>query len=164
MKGGIIMKKIKLVLIAMAVSLLAVGPGYAQPEGEGRPDLGKIKENIYQELKVTPEQQAQLEKNRTIQREKFLQLRTTMKEKEKQLQQALKDPEVAQGNIDPLVKEIKSLQEQLIDLRVSGIFAVKEILLPEQFAKFNQLMEKRQENKQGRFQQRQNKRQGMKAY
>ena len=155
------MKKTKLIIIGLAVFFLMVSSAYAQMQGEDKPAGGRFKENIYQELNLTPEQQKKLEENRQAQREKTSQLRTAMKEKEKQLQQTLKDPAVTRANVEPVVNEIKSLQAQLIDQRVSGIFAVKEILTPEQVIKFNQLMEKRKEDKKGRFQQWRQKGKGM---
>jgi Spy/CpxP family protein refolding chaperone len=155
------MKKARLVMIGLVVFLFMVSAVYAQTQRAGKPDGGRLKEGIYKELNLTPEQQKKLEENRKEQRQKFSQLRTTMMEKEKQMQQALKDPGVTREKIEPLVKEIKSLQAQLIDQRVSGIFAVKETLTPEQNSKLYQLMEKRKESRKGRFWNWQKKRQVM---
>jgi Spy/CpxP family protein refolding chaperone len=155
------MNKARLVIIGLAVSLLTVSSGYAQTPSAGKPDGGRLKEGIYKELNLTSEQQKKLEENRKEQRQKSSQLRTTMMEKEKQMQQALKDPGVTREKIEPLVKEIKSLQAQLIDQRVSGIFAVKEILTPEQNSKLHQLMEKRKEGRKGYSWSWQKKRQAM---
>jgi Spy/CpxP family protein refolding chaperone len=130
------MRKIKLIIIGLVVFFL-------------------------KELNLTPEQQKKLEENRKVQAEKTSQLRTATWEKEKELQQVLKDPAVTKAKVEPLVNEIKSLQAQLIDQRVSGIFAVKEILSPEQIAKFNQLMEKRKEGRKGRFNEWRERRKGM---
>ena len=166
------MKKTRLVMIGLAVSFFTVSSVYAQEQmigrhaqtqSVGKPDGARLKEGIYKELNLTPEQQKKLEENRKAQREKTSQLRTTMMEKEKQLQQALKDSGVTRVKVEPLVNEIKSLQAQLIDQRVSGIFAVKDILTPEQISKLNQLMEKRKEGRKGRFQEQQNRRKGMEA-
>jgi len=157
------MKKTRLVMIGLAVSFLTVSSVYAQEQNVGKPDGARAKEGIYKELNLTPEQQQKLEENRKVHREKTTQLRTTMMEKEKQLQQALKDPVVTRAKVEPLVNEIKSLQAQLIDQRVSGIFAVKEILTPEQISKLHQAMEKRKEGRKDRFQERQNRRKGMEA-
>jgi Spy/CpxP family protein refolding chaperone len=179
------MKKTRLVIIGLVVSFFTVSSVYAQTQSigrsdgdrikegiykklnltpeQGRPDGDRIKEGIYKELNLTPEQHKKIEENRKAQREKASQLRTTMMEKDKQLLQALKDPGVTRANIEPLVNEIKSLQAQLIDQRVSGIFAVKEILSPKQISKFNQLMEKRKEGRKGRFQEWQKKRKGMES-
>lgn len=160
------MEKAKLVIIGLAVFFFTVSSVHAQEQGAGmhaeKQRVGKsnetrFKEGIYKELNLTPEQQQKLEENRKTHRGKTSQLRTTMMEKEKQLQQALKDPDVSNVKVEPLVNEIKSLQAQLIDQRVSGIFAVKEILTSEQISKLNQLMEKRKEGRKGRFQEWQNR-------
>jgi Spy/CpxP family protein refolding chaperone len=155
------MKKTKLIIIGLAVFFLTVSSVYAQTQYAGKPAGGRLKESIYKELNLTPEQQKKLEENRKAQREKTSQLRTTTMEKERELQQALKDPDLTRVKVEPLVNEIKSLQAQLIDQRVSGIFAVKEILTPEQISKLNQLMEKRKEGRKGRFQERRKRRKGM---
>jgi len=155
------MKKIKLIIIGLAVFFLLTCSGYAQTPCAGKPAGGRLKESIYKELNLTPQQQKKLEENRKVQAEKASQLRTVTREKEKELQQALKDPAITRAKVEPLVNEIKSLQAQLIDQRVSGIFAVKEILSPEQIAKFNQLMEKGKEGRKGHFKEWRERRKGM---
>lgn len=154
------MKKIKLITIGLVIFFLAVSSAYAQMQYEGRRAGDRLKESIYKELNLTPEQQKKLEENRKAQREKTMQLHAEMKEKQAKLQQVLKEPAVTRAAVEPLVNEIKSLQVQLIDQRVSGIFVVKEILTPEQIAKFNQLMEKRKEDRKGRFQKWRERREG----
>lgn len=155
------MKKIKLIIIGLVVFFLSTCSGYAQTPCAGKPAGGRLKEGIYKELNLTPQQQKKLEENRKVQAEKTSQLRTVTREKEKELQQLLKDPVVTKAKVEPLVNEIKSLQAQLIDQRISSIFAVRQILTPEQLAKFNQLMEKRKEGRKGRFQQWRERRKGM---
>lgn len=157
------MKKTRLVMIGLAALFLTVSSVYAQEQSAGKPDAAKAKEGIFKELNLTPEQHQKLETNRKAHRQKAEQLRTSMMEKEKQLQQVLKDSGATRAKIEPLVNEIKSLQGQLIDQRVSGIFAVKEILTPEQVTQLHQLMEKRKEGGKGRFQERQKMHKGMEA-
>jgi len=72
---------------------------------------------------------------------------SAIKEKQAQLQQELKNLGVKDASVRPIVSEIKSLQAKLIDLKIKGIFAVKEILTPEQFTKFQEMMEKRLEKR-----------------
>ena len=145
------MKKIKSIIIGLAVVILAVSAVYAKTESEGQQRGGEHKGRIVRELNLTPEQEKRLTENRKMQREEITKLRTAMKEKQEKLQEALKNPAVTRGAVEPLANEIKSLQAQLIDHRIGGIFAVKEILTPEQFAKFQQMTEKRQENGKGVF-------------
>lgn len=146
------MKKTRLAVIGLVVVLFSVSSVYAQAQSVDKPDGSKFKEGIYKLLDLTSEQQKKLEENRLVQREKISQLRATMMEKEKQLRQSLKDSDVTRGQVEPLVNEIKSLQAQLIDQRINGIFAVKAILTVEQASKLNQLMEMHKEGKKGRFQ------------
>ena len=155
------MKKTGLVSIGVVVFFLMVSSVYAQGQSAGKPEGGRVKEGIFKELSLTPEQQNKLEENRKAQRERTSQLREGMMEKEKQLQQTLKDPGVTKVKVEPLLNEIKSLQAQLIDQRVNGIFAVREILTSEQVSKLTQLMEKRKEGRKGRFQEGQKKHRGM---
>ena len=151
-------------IIVLGLVFAAASCGYAQTAGRNNPErAGKGKEALYKELNLTPQQQQKLEENRKAQHEQVSQLRLLLGEKEKQLQQAMKDPGITPAKVEPLVKEIKSLQGQLIDHRVSGIFAVKGILTAEQNAKLNQVMEKRKEGRKERVQEWRRKRQGQKS-
>lgn len=152
------MKKIKLVVIALAVVFLASGVAYAQSEGEHTPADKEQKSRIFKELNLTAEQQQKLKENRKAQREGMMNLRASIKEKYVKLQNDLKDPAVTKVAIEPLVNEIKSLQGQLVDNRIAGIFAVKEILTPEQFTKFQQAAGKRMEHQKSRMQEKHGKR------
>lgn len=155
------MKKIRLITIGLAIIFLTVSEAYAQMQYGVMPGGGRLKENIYKELNLTPEQQKKMEENRKAQREKTMQLHTAMKEKQAKLQEDLQNPAVTRATLEQLVSEIKSLQAQLIDERVNGIFAVKAILTPEQFTKFNQLMEKRKDGQKKPFQGRRERRKGI---
>ena len=154
------MKKTKSIIIGLALVFLTVSVVYAQWQGQGQERGSGPKERIFKELNLTQQQKEKLEENRKAQREKMMKLHTAIKEKQAKLQEALKNPAVTRAIIEPLVNEIKSLQTQLIDHRINGIFAVKEILTPEQFAKFQQMTEKRQENRKWRFQNWREKRKG----
>jgi len=145
------MKKAKSIIIGLAVVFVAVSAAYAKPQGEYQHRGDKQKENIFKELNLTPEQQKKLEENRKAQRQETEKLFSALKEKQAKLQEALKNPTVTRDKVEPLVNEMKSLQAQLVDHRIDGIFAVREILTPEEFAKFQQIMEKRGEGRKGRF-------------
>ncbi|HOW35533.1 MAG TPA: Spy/CpxP family protein refolding chaperone [Candidatus Omnitrophota bacterium] len=178
------MDKLKTVLVGLAVIFLIGGVAYAQPEGEGlvsddgsgpeasmprhdqnlqKGDRRGSKGGILKELNLTPEQQEKLEANRKAQREETAKLFAAMKEKQAKLKEELTNPAVTKEAVAPIVSEIKSLQEQLTDRRVDGILAVKEILTPEQFEKFQQLTEKRPEKGKGRFGNRREKRENKKG-
>jgi periplasmic protein CpxP/Spy len=144
------MRNIKVMLTVLAMVLLATCSVYAQNPQPVRKGGEKAREDVFKQLNLTKEQEKQLTDNRQAESQKMAQLRTAMKENQQRLQQALKDPAVTREKVGPLVNEIKALQAQLIDGRVDSIFAVKQILTPEQYAKFHQIMEEKQkEQRQG---------------
>ncbi|MBU0503242.1 MAG: periplasmic heavy metal sensor [Candidatus Omnitrophota bacterium] len=155
------MDKIKMVIISLVVFFVMAGVVYAQPKGERRKEGDVPKASILKELNLTTEQNTLLEANREAQREESIRMHSAMKEKMAKLQEELKNSAVTRAAIEPLANEIKGLQSQLIEHRVNGIFAVKEILTPEQFVKFQQLIEEHKEAKDGRSQQRREKNEGI---
>ncbi|KPK99188.1 MAG: hypothetical protein AMJ95_00060 [Omnitrophica WOR_2 bacterium SM23_72] len=140
------MKKTRFAVIGLVVFLLTTGALYAQPVGEEKGPRDGPKGRIVQALNLTPEQESRLEENRKAQRQEMKRLHEAVKEKHTKLQEALKNPYVTRKGVQPLANEIKSLHAQLIDSRINGIFAVKEILTSEQFARFQEITEKQQEH------------------
>lgn len=145
------MNKIKRIVIGLAIVFLATSMAYAQLQGGSKQHNDKQRERIFKELNLTPEQQKKLEENRKVQREDIAKLQQAIKEKHAKLQEELKNPGVTRSTVEPLVNDIKSLQAQLIDRRINGIFTVKEILTPEQFVKFQSLIEKQKVNRKSSF-------------
>ncbi|MDD5566401.1 MAG: Spy/CpxP family protein refolding chaperone [Candidatus Omnitrophica bacterium] len=145
------MKKTKLLYIGITAVFLAASPMYVFAQEErGRPG-DEHKGRLASTLNLTEEQQQKLEVNRKAQRQEMEKLFTAMKDKQKQLQEQLASPAVTQETVTPIANELKSIQAQLIDHRISGILAVKEILTPEQFAKFHQMMEEGKRDRKGRI-------------
>jgi Spy/CpxP family protein refolding chaperone len=147
------MKKARVLVIGLAMIFVAVNGAYAQKQEKYHQVDQEKKESIFKELNLTPEQKKKLEDNRTAQDQELSRLRAAMKEKHQKLQQELNKPEVTRAAVEPLVNEIKSLQEKLLDHRINGIFAVKTILTPEQFVNFNQIMKKQMKEKRGKMRQ-----------
>ena len=145
------MKKIKATVIGLAMVIFAAGAAYAQP-GEGyNQNRENQKGRIPQELNLKSDQQKKLMENRKAQREAMEKLRSAIRAKEEELQQALSNPGVTQASVTPIVNQLKTLQGQMIDLRTKGILSVKAILTPEQFAKFQQMMQEHQKERKERF-------------
>ncbi|MFH0827068.1 MAG: periplasmic heavy metal sensor [Candidatus Omnitrophota bacterium] len=145
------MKKMRWIGIGLVALLFTAGTLYAQPSDKEGKACDEPKGRMFKELNLTQEQQSRLEQNRQTQQQEMKRLHEVVKEKHTKLQESLKNPSVTREGVQPLANEIKSLQAQLIDSRINGIFAVKEILTPEQFARFQEMAEKRQEHRKGRF-------------
>ncbi|MBU4376628.1 MAG: Spy/CpxP family protein refolding chaperone [Candidatus Omnitrophica bacterium] len=147
------MNKIRPLLIGVAIFFLAAGTVYAgEKDGAKSRDRSyekKDKSAIYKELNLTEEQQKKIEANRTEQRKQREALSKSIKEEYKKLQKALEDPSQTKEKVEPIAQKIKSLQAEMVDNRINAIFEAKAIMTPEQFAQFNQLMEKRKGEKGG---------------
>ena len=144
-RGMRVMKKSTgITIIAVTVMFLTVGLLYAQggPDAEafGKPECREKSKPIVKALGLTPEQEKGLEENRQAQHQQMTKIVEALKVQKQELEQALKDYSVTRPEVEPIVTTIKSLQAQLIDQRISGIFAAKEILTPEQFVKFQELV------------------------
>lgn len=145
------MKKILQSLIIVAVGVMIVVPTVsAQPHGKmDKCTMGPDKQadNILKGLNLTAEQKDKLKQNRRAQRDKMEDLLTELKEKHEELTNKLGDQNISRANVEPIVTELKSLQAKMIDCRLDGIFAVKEILTPEQYAKFQEKLKAKVENR-----------------
>lgn len=140
-------KRMGLLMAAVVSCLLITNAVYAQGakeyENKGAPAEIKQGEKIFDQLNLTPEQKQKLQANRQTQRQQMQGIMTSLREKYKSLQEALKNPAVTRTSVQEIVDEIKALQAKQTDLRLDGIFSVKEILTPEQYVKFQQLMEEK---------------------
>ncbi len=148
------MNIIKSVWVGFIVILLMTTAVSAQPSEErGGKEKWRAqeKEKFFKELNLTPQQQEKIEENRQAQRDAMVKARTAMEEKRARLQEAMKDPAVTKATVEPLVNDMKALQAQMIDGRIDGIFAVKQILTAEQFVQFQQMMEKRKKKGKDRL-------------
>jgi len=149
------MKKISLILIGLVVIFTAAATLHAKEcdSGQGKKwkeHAAQAKEHMAKELNLTAEQEQKLEENRQAHQEEMKKLRETIREKETKLQEALASPAITRAALNSIANEIKTLQAQLIDKRIDSIFAVEQILTPEQFAKFQQMTKDWQEKRKDR--------------
>jgi Spy/CpxP family protein refolding chaperone len=138
---------IKAAVVTLAVGMFMVSGAYAGQVGCAPEGKGDMTKKMAKELNLTADQQAKLEANKAARYEKMKTLREAMKANRDKFREEMKKPDVARAGIEPIVSEMKSLQGQMIDQRVDGIFEVKGILTPEQFEKF----QKKAEEKEAKF-------------
>jgi Spy/CpxP family protein refolding chaperone len=133
-------KLIKIVAVLTVVGLMAAGPvvyaksaeddtaggkGYKQGEGKG----------FMKELNLTPEQKEKLKAQREAKKESSKASREQMKVKMQALHEAVAKPGTTRADVNGLVDEVNALKTQAFSRKIDGLFAMKEILTPEQFAK-----------------------------
>ncbi|MFC1807125.1 Spy/CpxP family protein refolding chaperone [Candidatus Omnitrophota bacterium] len=145
-------KEIAVFGMAAAMALMSVS-AYAQaPKGSGQEEAGGKKkmmiENLVEELGLTPEQQQQLKEQRAGCKEGKKGARKELKAARSQLRQELEKEVIDKEKIDSLVSQIKTLSGQMLDNKVEGVLAMRQILTHEQYTKFREKMkEKRKKHK-----------------
>ena len=148
-KGVREMKKIAVVIIMVVAAIFIAssvfafgGCGYS---GKGDKNCSKGKEmkgDMKKDLGLTAEQDKQLEAGREAHRAEAKAMHNALKAKKDELKAAIAKPGATRSQVEPIVNELKALEVQITDKRVDGIFAVKAILTPEQFAKLEAMKEK----------------------
>ncbi len=150
-------KKMGYLMLVTVSFLLVTAVAYAQENKEtkrqGRSGQPRQEETIFEQLNLTPEQKQRLEDNRQAQRQQAQEVIATLKDKRKNLQEILKNPSTTRSSVREIADDIKALQAKQTDLRLDGIFSVKEILTTEQYVKFQGLMEERAEKMRGAIKQ-----------
>jgi len=106
-------------------------------------DKEKMSEKMVEQLDLTEEQKGLIKQHQASHREKMKSLMETLKEKKTRLRQELEKTDINKKRLTTLVNEIKPLLGRQLDMRVEGILAMKEILTPEQFQKFQELIKQR---------------------
>jgi Spy/CpxP family protein refolding chaperone len=115
-------------------------------ESYSKAHSGQRIQEIYNQLNLTDDQKKQLEANKQQHRAAALDARREMKANREALQEELMKGQLDMVKINAIHGQIKSLQSQMEDDKLSSILAVRAILTPEQFSKFVDLMH---QHKQG---------------
>ena len=138
-------------LCAMIVVTLLLTPLYAYARGPKRDFLGdkaweegkrNQRQNIYQQLDLSPEQAGQLKTLRNTYREQRQQYRDNIQAKKEELRKELQKQDLDMGKIDQLHSELKTMLNQREDNRLKEILEVREILTSEQLGRFLEWREK----------------------
>jgi Spy/CpxP family protein refolding chaperone len=127
---------------------------YAQPfdnpvlqnENKWEGNFGNRKKGFLKELNLTSEQ---IEKVKSLkQSQKSLkELAEKLKEEREEFQNLIGKSEVTDSIIKAKASSLKLLLGQIIDTRIKQNAALKQILTPEQYSKFHQMMKERKENR-----------------
>jgi Spy/CpxP family protein refolding chaperone len=138
------MPKVKTIFAGLlGLFLLAALPVHAQQPGsdddQPRPHFNQARE-IFKELNLTDDQRKQLEANKQEHRSRMQMARQQIKTTKEALRQELMKPQLDMPKIHQLHRRIKDLLSQMEDDKLNSILAVRTILTPEQFMKFNDLM------------------------
>ena len=126
--------------VLTVVGLMAAGPvAYAgtkgdNPEGGKGYKHGEGKE-FMKELNLTSEQKEKLKAQREAKKEANKAVREELKTKMQALHETISKPGTTRADVNELVGEVSALKGQMFSQMIDDVFAMKQILTPEQFAK-----------------------------
>jgi len=136
-------KLTKVMAVLMVVGLMASGSmAYAESEGDN-PEGGKgykqgEGKEFFKELNLTPEQKEKLKAQREMKMESNKAVREQLRAKMQALHETIAKPGTKQADVSGLVAEVNVLKGQMFSQNIDSVFALKEILTPEQFAKMQE--------------------------
>ncbi|MEK7287561.1 MAG: Spy/CpxP family protein refolding chaperone [Elusimicrobiota bacterium] len=130
---------------ALMLSALSVAAerGAQHKEGIGEKHLEKIESK----LGLSDDQKKKLREHRKTHREEAKKLRKEIKEKREAFQVELEKPELSADATKKAHAELQQVRNKMADHHLEGILAVRQILTPEQFKKFKEMMRQRREGK-----------------
>lgn len=144
--------KLSMQLSGIILAILLASNVYAWSEGrhcvggEGKEGMKEKMEErfkeVSKELNLTPEQEEQLKNHKTQCRETMKEFRKKIADKREELGKELQKQEIDMEKINQLNSELKAVHSEMQDNRLKGILEVREVLSPEQFAKFREFTEK----------------------
>jgi Spy/CpxP family protein refolding chaperone len=143
------MKKSRVLMISAAVVFLMAGGVFAQAQDKNKQVQSEHKDGLLKELNLTPQQQKKLDDANMPLQLKVKKVWQDIVEKEAKLREMLESPAVTKASVEPLLNELKSLRAQELDHRVEAVLVFKEILTPEQFAKFQEMTKKNRASHKG---------------
>jgi Spy/CpxP family protein refolding chaperone len=135
--------------------MLAAGNSYAQ-EGQRGSETNSTAEaregrfkKMPEELQLTPQQKAELEKQREAFAAKIRDLKEKIQTARSGLKEELNKASPDKARLDDLVTQIKNLVGEHIQGKVDRVMAMKQVLTPEQYSKMKALKADRATEKSG---------------
>ena len=101
-------------------------------------------------LVLIRKQQKQFKTFREADKAKLKELKEAMKENRHALRDELKTYDTDTSAINSTVAKMKTLQSEMIDLRVASFLQMKKILTPEQYEKLQEMKGQRKSKRSGR--------------
>ena len=136
-------KLTKSIAVLAVLGLMAAGPvAYAEHGGDNLEGGKGYKhgegKDFFKELNLTPEQKEKLKAQREAKKEDNKATREQLKTKMQALHEEITKPGTTRADVNGLVSEVGALKGQMFSQKIDGVFAMKEVLTPEQFAKMQE--------------------------
>ena len=139
MKATKIMAVVAVAAMVVLASNAYAGEGWGSDKGEN--GMKKYFDKMAQELNLTAEQKAALDKQRETTMPKMKALKDKMRSSREQLKAELDKSQPDKAKLASLVEEMKNLTGEQIQMKIDKVLATKTILTPEQSAKMKSMRE-----------------------
>jgi Spy/CpxP family protein refolding chaperone len=140
-------KMMKVMAVAVAAAMVfSAASAYAGEGWKGRKNgdgQEKRFDKMAEELKLTPEQKAALEKQREETGPKMKALREKQSAAREQLKAELDKAAPDTATLAAIVENLKNLTGEQLQMRIDKVLAMKKVLTPEQSAKMKGIMEEK---------------------
>jgi len=129
----------KLLFLAAALAAVVIGAPavFARNDAPQNANLRKERK-AFDDSQIPQEQRAKLRELREKFKTEGKALREALKTKRQALMKELESEKLDRGAVDKLSGEVKELQAKLIDHRIAGILAMREIVGPEKLKAFRE--------------------------
>lgn len=137
---------------ALLLTAVLLAPSFAQDNvsaGKKTADNENRYEATVNRLNLSAEQKEKIKTLRQNQKQQMMELRQSLKEARTRLKEHLDNPEATRESIAPLADDIKNIQAKMVDQRIGAVFAVREVLTPEQFSQLQLGRQKMRDSERG---------------
>jgi len=144
--------KVMAVTVAVAMVLSAAcayaGEGWGGQKSEA--DMKKHFDKMAEDLKLTAEQKAALEKQREETGPKMKAIREKQQVSREQLRDELAKATPDKAKLAAIVEDLKNLTGEQMQMKIDKVLAMKKVLTPEQSAKMKGIMEEKKKEFKGK--------------
>jgi periplasmic protein CpxP/Spy len=150
----------------LATACLGLGvpnPSLAQTQmppanpGAEQPMRGRGRDDLLQQLNLTPEQTRQIAEIRQRSMGKMKQTRQNLRQARQELNQMIGSQQASDRDIQEKFRQVQNLQQDMANLRMENLIAIRRVLTPEQRQQYGTLMQQRQQRQGPRRRQMQNR-------
>jgi Spy/CpxP family protein refolding chaperone len=147
-------KMIKIMVVAAAVAMVLSAAGAYAGEGWGgqksEADMKKHFDKMAEDLNLTSEQKAALEKQREETGPKMKALREKQSAAREQMKAELDKAAPDKAALAAIVEDLKNLTGEQLQMKIDKVLAMKKVLTPEQSAKMKGIMDEKKKEFKGK--------------
>lgn len=142
----------------MLLTTACLGLGFSTPSlaqtqtppanpGSEQPMRGRGRDDLLQQLNLTPEQTRQIAEIRQRSKGKMQQTRQNLRQARQELNQMIGSQQASDRDIQEKFRQVQNLQQDMSNLRMENLIAIRRVLTPEQRQQYATLMQQRRQQR-----------------